>query len=349
MRHWRGTNSWSFVIAVAAVSAWGHLIASAEARSIGAPACTSVPWGSPENYSVSGAAHALMAVEELLKTVPAGTALEGAALRDAKAYLHEAGDHIEQIINRFALVTTPGPACWRCSPFEGAPDAYHVAKWLGSASDKVYGPAHGITGGDNGIKETIEGWGNLPPCTPEQNAAVDGRTPTIRVEATYCSKIPGTWSWFVNGDVTFREDGTLVQGPLTGRWTCSNQDRRVSIVWSHGFTDSMVLSEDGTSLTGKNNTGNTVTGRRKGWTDRAGTGAGGGLWWYVQCGGHSMRTPVGPPAGDRWIGNYQLPDGSPGWVFDLKRGGSEWAGTGYRANDPQQQRSTCQASQRPEG
>jgi len=78
-----------------------------------------------------------------------------------------------------------------------------------------------------------------------------------------CESIPGLWSWFVNGDVTFSAGGTLVQGPRTGRWTCNSANREVTIVWSHGYTDQLVLSSDGTRLTGRNNQQSSVAGQRK--------------------------------------------------------------------------------------
>jgi hypothetical protein len=75
-----------------------------------------------------------------------------------------------------------------------------------------------------------------------------------------CAKLPGTWSWFVNGDVTIRANGTHVQGNLTGTWTCSNG--QVVLVWSHGFTDRLTLSPDGNNLDGSNGMIR-VTGTRK--------------------------------------------------------------------------------------
>ena len=50
--------------------------------------------------------------------------------------------------------------------------------------------------------------------------------------------------------VTVRPDGTLSGGGLTGQWTCSGG--RVIMVWSHGFTDRLTLSADGTHLAGTN-------------------------------------------------------------------------------------------------
>lgn len=76
-----------------------------------------------------------------------------------------------------------------------------------------------------------------------------------------CTSIPGVWSWFVNGDVTFKSNGTLTQGPRTGRWTCSNGI--VTIVWSHGYTDRVTLSSDGRKMTGTNEYGNAISGARR--------------------------------------------------------------------------------------
>jgi len=65
---------------------------------------------------------------------------------------------------------------------------------------------------------------------------------------TGCASIPGVWSWFVNGDVTFHADGTQEQGRYFGTWSCSGSS--VTMSWSHGFDDDLTLSDDGTSLTG---------------------------------------------------------------------------------------------------
>ena len=76
-----------------------------------------------------------------------------------------------------------------------------------------------------------------------------------------CDAIPGVWSWFVNGEVTFQPNGTLVQGPRTGRWTCANG--QVIIAWSHGFTDRLTLSANGRSMQGTNEDGAAVWGTRR--------------------------------------------------------------------------------------
>jgi hypothetical protein len=83
---------------------------------------------------------------------------------------------------------------------------------------------------------------------------------TTTLAADPCAKIPGLWSWFVAGDVTFYNNGTLVQGALTGNWVCTNN--HVTIVWSHRYTDNLVLSSDGNHLQGTNNVNSQVWGNK---------------------------------------------------------------------------------------
>jgi len=60
------------------------------------------------------------------------------------------------------------------------------------------------------------------------------------------------WSWLVNGNVTFRSDGTYVQpqSGLSGTWSCNSG--HVVLFWSHGYTDQLTLSGEGTHLKGTN-------------------------------------------------------------------------------------------------
>jgi len=62
------------------------------------------------------------------------------------------------------------------------------------------------------------------------------------------SPLVGVWNWSFGGDVTFKSDGTFVQGPRGGRWT--KYQGKVSMAWSHGFTDVLDLSADNRNLTG---------------------------------------------------------------------------------------------------
>jgi hypothetical protein len=66
-------------------------------------------------------------------------------------------------------------------------------------------------------------------------------TPSTTTIGDLRSTLPGTWKWFVNGDVTFAADGTLRQpaAGLTGTWRIDGT--RVVITWSHGYTDKLQL------------------------------------------------------------------------------------------------------------
>jgi len=76
------------------------------------------------------------------------------------------------------------------------------------------------------------------------------------------SSIPGDWEWFINGIVTFYPDGTLTQANgLTGKWRVMN-DGTVVIEWSHGYKDTLTLSDDGKTLTGCNDAGSNVWGKK---------------------------------------------------------------------------------------
>ena len=101
--------------------------------------------------------------------------------------------------------------------------------------------------------------GRVASVTPSAPAvASDKTTPDA---ATPCRKVIGVWSWFIGGDVTVRNGGTAAQGPRTATWTCSNA--QIVMVWSHGFTDRLTISADGTQMTGTNQIGIGVSATRK--------------------------------------------------------------------------------------
>ena len=97
---------------------------------------------------------------------------------------------------------------------------------------------------------------SVAPSAPA--VASDKTTPDA---ATPCRKVIGVWSWFIGGDVTVRNGGTAAQGPRTATWTCSNA--QIVMVWSHGFTDRLTISADGTQMTGTNQIGIGVSATRK--------------------------------------------------------------------------------------
>lgn len=124
----------------------------------------------------------------------------------------------------------------------------------------------GSTGGTIGKtdKEISGGEETEPQGRPKREAPARHPATTERSPDAYpssCGKMVGVWSWFLNGNVTFRSDGTVVQSQsgLTGTWSCHSG--HVVISWSHGFTDRLTLSSEGTHLEGTNGVV-TVTGDR---------------------------------------------------------------------------------------
>lgn len=84
-----------------------------------------------------------------------------------------------------------------------------------------------------------------------------------------CTAITGRWAWFTGGFVTFDTRGTAVfQAELTGpvieraTWRCDSDTGAYSVSWSHGFTDSVEVSEDGNHLGGVNQQGTSISGQR---------------------------------------------------------------------------------------
>jgi len=144
-----------------------------------------------------------------------------------------------------------------------------------------------------------------------------------------CDSIPGLWSWFVNGDVTFAAGGTLVQGPRTGRWTCNSATRQVTIVWSHGYTDELLLSPDGSRLTGRNNQQSSVAGQRK-----AGAPA-------VTAGGQT-----GAVSGNGNVNGAGSCDSIPGLWSWFTNGDVTFAAGGTLVQGPRTGRWTCNSASR---
>ncbi len=77
--------------------------------------------------------------------------------------------------------------------------------------------------------------------------------------------VSGEWSWFDGSSVLIRDDGTFSTSKrLTGIWRLTDpRRRRYTLVWSHGATDTLVLSADGRRLDGTNERGTRVWGERR--------------------------------------------------------------------------------------
>ncbi|WP_428559450.1 MAG: hypothetical protein ACP59X_14190 [Solidesulfovibrio sp. DCME] len=79
--------------------------------------------------------------------------------------------------------------------------------------------------------------------------------------------LAGKWKWFTGDIHTFRADGSIDTSSRflpNSSWSCEDaQARRYVIIWMGGkFVDHVTISPDGLSLSGKNQYGHHVTGRR---------------------------------------------------------------------------------------
>lgn len=90
--------------------------------------------------------------------------------------------------------------------------------------------------------------------TPVDKPAADTPVPA-------CSRVPGMWLWFTGFDVRFKEDGSASSARFNATWTC--RDQNVVVQWSHGFTDRLTISPDGTRMSGRNQIGTTVSASRR--------------------------------------------------------------------------------------
>lgn len=116
----------------------------------------------------------------------------------------------------------------------------------------------GIFGGD-------ETPGQSPPGAPlPATQSADRQRP-----ASTCAAITGDWSWFTGGYVHFSDDGHAFFKPtedappaITATWTCDAANGDYVVTWSHGFTETIRLYDNGDVVQGTNNIGVDVSGRR---------------------------------------------------------------------------------------
>jgi hypothetical protein len=92
----------------------------------------------------------------------------------------------------------------------------------------------------------------------------------VNLETTKIPDIAGMWyPTHASGQAYIGSDGKVTyKGYLVfnigGKWTCTDPVKRIfTIVWNHGFTDTMTLSADGQKLEGLNNVGDPVSFVRK--------------------------------------------------------------------------------------
>ena len=79
-----------------------------------------------------------------------------------------------------------------------------------------------------------------------------------------CGAVPGVWQWFSGHDVYFFPNGTARggEGTVSATWSCGAG--MVVIAWSSGAVDRLALSPGGGHLSGFNQAGTHVWGRRMG-------------------------------------------------------------------------------------
>jgi|SRR5919106_538805 hypothetical protein len=91
-----------------------------------------------------------------------------------------------------------------------------------------------------------------------------------------CGDPLGEWTWLLGGTVRLGADGGASWSPaqgsagFEGTWHCDGSDGSIVIAWQHGFTDRLRLGADGLVLSGTNQAGVAVEGRRPEEPDQAG-------------------------------------------------------------------------------
>jgi hypothetical protein len=83
----------------------------------------------------------------------------------------------------------------------------------------------------------------------ESALAVEREIKNLRADA---ATIVGKWNWSFDQIVEFKADGAGVDNSgHPAKWTCLDKRmRKFQAIWSHGFDDLLLLSPDGTTLTG---------------------------------------------------------------------------------------------------
>jgi len=75
--------------------------------------------------------------------------------------------------------------------------------------------------------------------------------------------ISGTWRWYNNAIVVIGADGTFATGPLSGHWRAVMPDSSYELTWPKPV-DSVALSADQQSVSGMNQFGIAISGRKGG-------------------------------------------------------------------------------------
>jgi len=121
-----------------------------------------------------------------------------------------------------------------------------------------YLPAAGSESGAK-VQEVLADLSKQPP-SPSQGSQQNA---TAKPVDSKCKDISGLWHWFTGDTVAINANGTTQPSPtgIRSDWTCNGGV--FVFKWSHGYTDRLSLSADGTRLSGSNNVGIPVWGTRK--------------------------------------------------------------------------------------
>lgn len=116
---------------------------------------------------------------------------------------------------------------------------------------------------NNNIKRAIEIYTRLTALFPDNKKYAE------ELDKLKNPKIPdisGKWETSAMlGEINVNSNGTCVYNgfliiTVNGTWKCTDAfTRKFEIHWEHGYTDYLVLSEDGNKLEGKNDEGTPVT------------------------------------------------------------------------------------------
>ena len=105
----------------------------------------------------------------------------------------------------------------------------------------------GSTGGAVGLHDK-----SISGATPADRPPIVRPKPAAVTSGGPCSKLAGTWSWYLGvSNVILQSDGTM-QHPASGtggRWTCNGNTG--TLVWSNGGAgriDHITVSQDGESM-----------------------------------------------------------------------------------------------------
>jgi hypothetical protein len=92
---------------------------------------------------------------------------------------------------------------------------------------------------------------------------------TVALERPAVPDIAGVWNWSVRSPFvpdrtnTIRADGTCTLNDLTGKWSFQKDaENHIAFYWSNNWTHTMTVSKDGLSMTGTDDWGTRVTGRK---------------------------------------------------------------------------------------